>query len=187
MQIELKNLQREVGITFIYVTHDQEEALTMSDRIAVMNKGLALQVGEAEEIYERPASKFVADFIGETNFIEGTVADQQGGVVEVELPGAGLARIQSTRTFTRGTPVSIAIRPEKLRLNAPIEGGNNLQGSAMEIIYIGTDTQYNIRLTDGQKVRVRQQNATRAHKTLCAWGDAVTVSFTATAPRLLTE
>jgi spermidine/putrescine transport system ATP-binding protein len=78
MQLELKSLQHEVGITFVYVTHDQEEALTMSDRIAVMNKGMALQIGKPEEIYERPADKFVADFIGETNFLDGTVVEQNG-------------------------------------------------------------------------------------------------------------
>ncbi len=89
MQLELKTLQREVGITFIYVTHDQEEALTMSDRIAVMSKGVALQIGLPEEIYERPANKFVADFIGETNFLDGVVKGQNGSIVEVELIGYG--------------------------------------------------------------------------------------------------
>ena len=87
MQLELKTLQREVGITFIYVTHDQEEALTMSDRIAVMSKGVALQVGKPEEIYERPATKFVADFIGETNFLNGVVKGKNGSVVEVDQIG----------------------------------------------------------------------------------------------------
>ncbi len=96
MQLELKNLQREVGITFIYVTHDQEEALTMSDRIAVMSKGVALQIGLPEEIYERPANKFVADFIGETNFLDGVVKGQNGSTVEIELPGTGMVRVESS-------------------------------------------------------------------------------------------
>ena len=187
MQLELKTLQREVGITFIYVTHDQEEALTMSDRIAVMNKGVALQVGEPEAIYEKPATKFVADFIGETNFIEGLIAGQNGEIVEFEAPGTGLAHIHTSRTFTRGQAVSLAIRPEKLRLNASLEDGNNLKGIAEEIIYIGTDTQYGVRFPGGQKVRVREQNTTRAHKALARTGDEVTVSFTQTAARVLTE
>ena len=87
MQLELKKLQREVGITFVFVTHDQEEALTMSDRIAVMSQGVALQVGDANEIYEHPNCRFVADFIGDTNFLEGTVAERDGGKVRVELDG----------------------------------------------------------------------------------------------------
>jgi spermidine/putrescine transport system ATP-binding protein len=187
MQLELKTLQREVGITFIYVTHDQEEALTMSDRIAVMNKGLSLQVGEPEEIYEKPANKFVADFIGETNFIEGMIAMQDREIVEVDVIGTGLTHIISSRRFTKGQAVSLAVRPEKLRLNSPLENGNNLKGIAEEIIYIGTDTHYGVRFPGGQKVRVREQNITRAHKSLARTSDEVTVSFTTTAARILTE
>jgi spermidine/putrescine transport system ATP-binding protein len=187
MQLELKTLQREVGITFIYVTHDQEEALTMSDRIAVMNKGVALQIGEPEEIYERPANKFVADFIGETNFLDGVVRGQNGSMVEVELPGTGTIRVESSRKFTNGQQVSVAVRPEKLSLNSEIIGGNNLKGRVEEVIYIGTDTHYGIRLPGGQKARVREQNVTRAHKEIAKTGDEVTMSFTATSPRILTE
>ena len=187
MQLELKTLQREVGITFIYVTHDQEEALTMSDRIAVMSKGRALQVGMPEEIYERPADKFVADFIGETNFLEGVVRGQTGPVVEIELPGTGSVHVESSRKFTAGQQVSVAVRPEKLRLGLPIEGGNNLKGRVEEVIYIGTDTQYGVRFGGGHKVRAREQNATQAQKEIARQGDEVTVSFTRTSPRLLTE
>ncbi|HKY56199.1 MAG TPA: ABC transporter ATP-binding protein, partial [Anaerolineales bacterium] len=140
MQLELKTLQREVGITFIYVTHDQEEALTMSDRIAVMSKGVALQIGKPEEIYERPATKFVADFIGETNFLNGVVKAQNGSVVEVELGGTETVYVESSRSFTNGQQVSVAVRPEKVRLNADIKNGNNLKGRVEEVIYIGTDT-----------------------------------------------
>jgi len=134
-----------VGITFIYVTHDQEEALTMSDRIAVMNKGVALQIGKPEEIYERPASKFVADFIGETNFIDGIVKAQNGSVVEVELDGTGSICVESQRTFGNGQQVSVAVRPEKLRLNSEVKDGNNLSGRVEDVIYIGTDTHYGVR------------------------------------------
>src|SRR5438270_246723 len=94
MQLELKKLQREVGITFIYVTHDQEEALTMSDRIAVMSQGVALQVGQANEIYERPNCRFVADFIGETNFLDGTVKGQNGRQALVELASGQMANAE---------------------------------------------------------------------------------------------
>lgn len=187
MQLELKTLQREVGITFIYVTHDQEEALTMSDRIAVMNKGRALQIGLPEEIYERPADKFVADFIGETNFLDGIVKGQQGSMVEVELTGTARVLVQSARTFTNGQHVSVAVRPEKLRLNAEIQDGNNLNGNVEEVIYIGTDTHYGVRLQGGQKVRVREQNLTQAQKSIARSGEEVRVSFTSTSPRILTE
>jgi len=187
MQLELKTLQREVGITFIYVTHDQEEALTMSDRIAVMSKGLALQIGAPEEIYERPATKFVADFIGETNFLDGSVKGQNGTTVEVDLPGTGIVFVESSRKFTNGQAVSVAARPEKLSLNNEIKDGNNLKGRVEEVIYIGTDTHYGVRFAGSHKARVREQNISQAHKEIAKTGDEVTVSFTRTSPRLLTE
>jgi len=187
MQLELKTLQREVGITFIYVTHDQEEALTMSDRIAVMSKGLALQIGAPEEIYERPATKFVADFIGETNFLDGVVRAQNGTTVEVDLPGTGTVYVESSRKFTNGQPVSVAARPEKMSLNNEIKDGNNLKGRVEEVIYIGTDTHYGVRFAGSHKARVREQNISQAHKEIAKTGDEVTVSFTRTSPRLLTE
>ncbi|MEO7841646.1 MAG: ABC transporter ATP-binding protein, partial [Anaerolineales bacterium] len=174
-------------ITFIYVTHDQEEALTMSDRIAVMSKGVALQIGKPDEIYERPATKFVADFIGETNFLDGVVRAQNGSVVEVELLGTGTLRIESDRTFTNGQAVSVAVRPEKLRLNSEIKDGNNIKGRVEEVIYIGTDTHYGVRFPGGQKTRVRQQNITQTHGERANTGDEVMVSFTHISPRLLTE
>ena len=187
MQLELKNLQREVGITFIYVTHDQEEALTMSDRIAVMSKGVALQIGKPEEVYERPANKFVADFIGETNFIDGVVKGQNGTLVEIELMGTGVVCVESTRTFTNGQSVSVAVRPEKLRMNSEIEGGNNLKGRVEDVIYIGTDTHYGIRFPGNQKVRIREQNVNQGFQQLANADEEVTVSFTRTSPRILTE
>jgi len=187
MQLELKTLQREVGITFIYVTHDQEEALTMSDRIAVMSKGKALQIGLPEEIYERPADKFVADFIGETNFLDGIVKGQNASIVEIDLTRTETVHIQSSRTFTNGQQVSVAVRPEKLSLNKEIKDGNNIKGRVEDIIYIGTDTHYGVRFLGGQKARVREQNLSQSQKEIARVGDEVTVSFTRTSPRILTE
>jgi len=187
MQLELKTLQREVGITFIYVTHDQEEALTMSDRIAVMSKGVVLQIGKPEEIYERPASKYVADFIGETNFIDGVVKGQNGSTVEVELNDTGIICVESSRTFTNDQQVSVAVRPEKLRLNSEIKDGNNLKGRVEDVIYIGTDTHYGVRFAGGQKVRIREQNIMQGHHEIVQIGDDVLVSFTYVSPRILTE
>ena len=187
MQLELKTLQREVGITFIYVTHDQEEALTMSDRIAVMSKGVVLQIGRPEEIYERPASKYVADFIGETNFIDGNVKNQKGAMVEVDVPGTGTVCVESSRTFTNGEPVTVAVRPEKLRLNSELPNGNKLNGRVEDVIYIGTDTHYGVRFAGEQKVRVREQNIMHGHHEIIQIGDEVSVSFAPTSSRLLTE
>jgi spermidine/putrescine transport system ATP-binding protein len=119
MQLELKRLQREVGITFIFVTHDQEEALTMSDRIAVMSQGKVLQVGKPTDIYETPNCKFVADFIGETNFLNGAVQSQNGRTVQVILPGDLLVQAESDQTLKAGQNVTLAIRPEKNRPDQP--------------------------------------------------------------------
>jgi spermidine/putrescine transport system ATP-binding protein len=187
MQLELKTLQREVGITFIYVTHDQEEALTMSDRIAVMNKGIVLQMGPPVDIYEHPNSKFVADFIGETNFLDGKVIDQNGTFVNVDLPGSGSVTVCSDLSFSKGQPIVVAIRPEKVRLKSHPDFRNNLKGRVEEIIYIGTDTHYGIRLQGSHKLRVREQNMTHEHNTLTQSGDEVTVSFADLAAHLLTE
>ncbi len=187
MQLELKTLQREVGITFIYVTHDQEEALTMSDRIAVMNKGLILQIGSPVDIYEMPENKFVADFIGETNFVDAKVKKSSNGYYDIDIAGSATVQVRSERVFNNGAQVSLAIRPEKLRLNNPLENGNNMRGTAVEVIYIGTDTHYGVRLAGGQLLRVREQNITAESKRMCSIGEEVTVSFTQTAARVLTE
>jgi spermidine/putrescine transport system ATP-binding protein len=159
----------------------------MSDRIAVMNKGVVLQIGRPEEIYERPASKYVADFIGETNFLDGVVKAQSNSLVEVELSGTGIICVESSRTFTNGQQVSVAVRPEKLRMNAELKEGNNLTGRVEEVIYIGTDTHFGVRFPGGQKVRIREQNVLHSHDELAHAGDEVSISFTYTSPRILTE
>ncbi|AMR65415.1 ABC transporter ATP-binding protein [Aquipseudomonas alcaligenes] len=146
MQIELKRLQAETGITFIFVTHDQEEALTMSDRIAVMSKGRILQVGTPNEIYERPLNRTVADFIGETNFLE---ADPFAG-------GARLAdgQVLSLAGMPESGRITLAIRPERISLT----DAGNLVGEVEEVVYIGTDTLYLLKVAGQSGFRVRQQN-----------------------------
>jgi spermidine/putrescine transport system ATP-binding protein len=159
MQLELKTLQREVGITFIYVTHDQEEALTMSDRIAVMSKGRLLQVGSSVEIYEEPNCRFVADFIGDTNFISGQVLSVNGGKAEFEADG--LKMIADAGPDVRpGLQATLAVRPERVRLSSgkPDDTPNAFAGDVYESIYIGTDTHYRVRLAPTVSVRIRQQN-----------------------------
>jgi len=160
MQLELKDLQHRVGITFVYVTHDQEEALTMSDRIAVMDQGRTLQVGTPTEIYERPASRFVADFIGETNFLEGVVLRRDGTYVVVDVAGMPPALAQSAEEFAPGKRVTVAVRPEKITIQKEERRRENncCQGTIETVVYIGTDTNYVVRLDSGATMRVREQN-----------------------------
>ncbi|AYC31067.1 ABC transporter ATP-binding protein [Pseudomonas cavernae] len=173
MQIELKRLQHETGITFIFVTHDQEEALTMSDRIAVMDKGQILQVGTPLEIYEAPANRRVAAFIGETNFLAG------------EALGTGVrladGQLLSAFSATRG-PVTLAIRPERTRL----ADNGELVGAVENVVYVGTDTIYHLKVAGQSGFRVRQQNAEGA---LCAYapGEQVRVQVAPTAIKVLSE
>ncbi|WP_376792129.1 ABC transporter ATP-binding protein [Thermoflexus sp.] len=159
MQLELKTLQHQVGITFIYVTHDQEEAMTMSDRIAVMNQGRVLQVGTPVEIYEHPATRFVADFIGETNFLEGRVEAVAEGMVQVGVEGLAILAAP-VRGVHHGQVVTVAIRPERIRLCAeePGDTPNRYLGVIEEVIYIGTDTLFRVRVGERLELRVRMQN-----------------------------
>jgi spermidine/putrescine transport system ATP-binding protein len=158
MQLELKALQHRVGITFVYVTHDQEEALTMSDRIAVMNRGAVLQLGTPEEIYERPANRFVADFIGETNFIEGQVKGVRAGEAVVVADGVLTIHVSVERAVGMNEKATVAIRPEKISLHAELPDPRAVPGVVEEVIYTGTDTRHLVRLTENVVVTVRQQN-----------------------------
>jgi spermidine/putrescine transport system ATP-binding protein len=186
MQLELKRLQREVGITFVFVTHDQEEALTMSDRIAVMSNGEALQIGTASEIYEQPNCRFVADFIGETNFLTGKVAGQNGPLLTVDLLGGQQVRVASNQSLPAHTEVTVAVRPEKLNLGPGNGRDNQLTGRIVDVLYIGTDTQYDVRLPGDQALRVRAQNHQPGSPALAAEGDEVVVTFAVDAGRILT-
>ena len=189
MQLELKTLQREVGITFIYVTHDQEEALTMSDRIGVMNKGDLLQVGNSSDIYENPNCRFVADFIGDTNFINGKISSALGRQAEVSVGDGLILRADCDQPLPAGAEVSLAVRPEKMHVNAANTDSieNSVKGRVVTVVYIGTDTHYGIEIPGGQQVRVREQNNMPGSQPLAAVGDEVRVSFAAAAGRILTE
>jgi spermidine/putrescine transport system ATP-binding protein len=173
MQLELKDLQHRVGITFIYVTHDQEEALTMSDRIAVMHQGHVLQIDTPTEIYERPNCRFVADFIGETNFLEGQVIAQENGQLTVEIKPDAEVRVPVREGVVAKSQVTVAIRPEKMYLlNEPLDPEKNcLPGIIQEVVYIGTDTHYLVSLTEKLTVRVRQQNIASAPEQLAYSGE----------------
>jgi spermidine/putrescine transport system ATP-binding protein len=161
MQLELKALQQQLGITFIYVTHDQEEALTMSDRIAVMSQGKVLQIGPAVEIYERPTTRFVADFIGESNFLEGKVKSLKGDQAVVTIPtwGHDLTGL-CTVSVAEGDAVAVSIRPEKIRLtDGPQPEPNCLEGVVSNSTYIGSDTHVYLDVR-GQRMKVWEQNRT---------------------------
>jgi len=159
MQLELKALQQQLGITFIYVTHDQEEALTMSDRIAVMSKGKIMQMGTSVEVYERPANRFVAEFIGESNFLDGKVKSIKGDQAVVTVPAWGeeLTGIVTSK-IKPGDDVSVSIRPEKMRLTDK-QGikENSLEGVVMTSTYIGSDTHVYLDVR-GVRLKVWEQN-----------------------------
>jgi spermidine/putrescine transport system ATP-binding protein len=163
MQLELKSLNREVGVTFIYVTHDQEEALTMSDRIAVMSEGRILQIGSPNEIYERPRNRFVADFIGQTNFIEGIARGTHGELADVGIAGSGVIRGGLPDGLHASGTVAVAVRPERVAFAQDLESEtpsswNTLDGVIRDVIYLGTHSQYVVQLPAGQLVVVHRQN-----------------------------
>jgi spermidine/putrescine transport system ATP-binding protein len=158
MQLELKALQHQLQITFVYVTHDQEEALTMSDRIAVMSRGKVLQVGPPEEIYDRPTNRFVADFIGETNFLEAVFKGRDGDRGTVVVDDQLRLRVPVERSVDASGPVSVAIRPEKITISERPANGDAISGTVEEVIYTGTDTRYLVRITTNSILAVRQQN-----------------------------
>ena len=157
MQGELKKLQERVGITFVYVTHDQEEALTLSDRIAVMNDGHILQEGTPNEIYERPRTRFVADFIGQTNLFEGTV-ESDGDEIAVRDTTGFVIRCAPVNFARVGGRVAVAVRPEKI---APLNGtsrGNLVEGTLIRQTYLGDIVQYHLLLPGGRELTVQRQN-----------------------------
>ncbi|QIG46588.1 ABC transporter ATP-binding protein [Nordella sp. HKS 07] len=157
MQIELKRLQLETGITFVFVTHDQEEALAMSDRIAVISAGTVRQVGTPWDIYDRPAERFVAEFIGETNFLEAEVLSVSGNKARLRLCSGAVICATYPDDLTPKGKVAIAIRPEHARLGPP--GSGVLEGVLDDLVYLGTDNHFHVKVDGGGTFIVRQQNA----------------------------
>jgi len=213
MQLELKTMQKNLGITFVFVTHDQEEAMTMADRIAVMNNGKVLQLGTAEEVYDAPSSRFVADFIGETNFITGRLLEREDdwGAVRVDDEIVLDASIHLDDPAQIGQEVTIAVRPEKIGLRpvsaaspAPDEMNyhavnaaqtsvlqkaevNIERGVIQQAYYIGTDTRYQIRLTSRTSINVRVQNDGIFNHTDLNVGDQVEVFWDTVYARILSQ
>ncbi|MEU6035616.1 ABC transporter ATP-binding protein [Actinomadura sp. NPDC047616] len=180
MQVELKRIQREVGITFVYVTHDQGEALTMSDRIAVMNDGRIEQLGTPREIYERPASRFVAGFIGTSNLLVGEVAGTEDGhaVISYGPDGRIEVPLRPGLAAAPGQRLELTVRPEKIGIGTRRPGGAlcAVRGTVTEVVYLGTSTNYNVSTATGAEMVVFAQNATSAED-VAGRGDTVWLSW----------
>ncbi len=159
MQLEVKQIQERFKITTIYVTHDQSEALTMSDRVAIMNGGRIEQLGSAEELYEAPANKFVADFIGESNFFEGVVLNVDKERCRVKTVGGLIVHATLKTEVRQGERVSLTIRPERVQLNpVNLNNENRFSGEIKEIVYLGELIKYLIVLEGGDRISVKSQN-----------------------------
>jgi spermidine/putrescine transport system ATP-binding protein len=179
MQIELKRIQRDVGITFIYVTHDQNEALTMSDRLAVMNDGRVEQVGGPQEIYEQPATRFVAGFIGTSNLLTGRVSrvSGDGAVIEVSPDERIVLPLRQT-AVSPGDEVELTVRPEKIVITTSPPGADGcvLRGTVTEVVYLGTSTNFSVTTTTGAEMVVFQQNSASG-RSQAARGETVWLSW----------
>jgi spermidine/putrescine transport system ATP-binding protein len=209
MQFELKAMQQKLGITFIFVTHDQEEAMTMADRIAVMDRGKVLQVGTPEEIYETPANQFVADFIGETNFMRGTLVKKEGETGTVRIDDqVTLKATLGDDSIPVDSGVSVAIRPERINL-FPCDGTvrtyddpnysvdefkaglqrdpniNIIEGTIHRAFYIGTDNRYEVLLGQSTRLVVRVQNLGQQYDTVFKEGQRVYIFFDTASARVL--
>jgi spermidine/putrescine transport system ATP-binding protein len=181
MQVELKRIQREVGITFIYVTHDQEEAMTMSDRIAVMNKGKYEQLGDPESLYERPQTRFVAGFLGVSNLLRCSPDGTADGFALVKLADDTRLRVP-TALIDGQAQVDIGIRPEKVRMNRTADtipaAANQIPGKVRDVSYVGVSTQYIVEGNSGQPMTVYEQNVERtSSRSLFQPGDEVHLSW----------
>ena len=188
-QFELMDLQNKVGITFIVVTHDQDEAMALATRIAVMDRGQVAQVGTPGEIYEFPCSRFVADFVGTTNLFEGTVSSCEPGLIRVQCAETGgELLVDDGGSFAVGQRVWVALRPEKVRLGkepASHARVNQLRGVVWELGYLGNRSTYRIKMASGKLVTVFAQNERRTSEAVIDWSDEVFVSWGADAAVLL--
>ena len=189
-QFELMDLQDKVGITFVVVTHDQDEAMALATRIAVMQRGQIMQVGTPAEIYEFPRSRFVADFVGTTNLFEGMVRVCEGGLITVRCDETLRPNWWTTMVavMTSDSGCGCAVRPEKLRLGKQSMQGarvNQLRGTVWELGYLGNRSTYQIRTTSGKLVTVFAQNERRTAEAAIDWSDEVFVSWSADAAVVL--
>jgi len=187
-QVELVNIIHEVGVTCVMVTHDQEEAMTMATRIAVMSEGKILQVGRPGEIYETPATRFVADFIGNVNLMDGTVVVDEPDYVEIDC-GCCRHRIGHGISGNVGMAVTVALRPEKIRLSRERPPGslNQVQGTVRDISYFGSFTVYGLELPEGRRLKVSESNVERHRGDAPAAGEVAWATWPDTAQVVLTQ
>jgi spermidine/putrescine transport system ATP-binding protein len=188
MQIELINLQKEVGITFVYVTHDQTEALALSHRIAVMNKGRVEQVDQPSRIYNFPGTRFVADFIGTCNLLDGVVIAANDGTVTLEVEGLGPVRATTTLRTGAGACATIALRPEKIRIEPTATDAvseNRFQGTIADFLYLGDVTVYRVSTPSGKKLEALLANSASGRTEFFETGKTVTMSWPADAGHFL--
>ncbi len=179
-QFELMDLQMELGLTFMVVTHDQEEAMTMADRIAVMDKGKVMQVATPADVYEAPNSRFVADFIGNVSSFEGKVDSQSGGKLDIATNDGFTVRCDYADKVEKDAPIWFAIRPEKLKIGKAkpaTPGVNSVEGEIWDIAYLGDMTVFHVKLASGKTVKISQMNAARSADEPLAWDDQVWISF----------
>ena len=188
-QFELMDLQQELGLTFVVVTHDQEEAMTMADRIAIMDKGEVMQVATPAEVYEAPASRFVANFVGNVNMFEGRVASRANGAASIDAGNGVTIHADNAGETLAGADVVFAIRPEKIRVSParPADAANAIEGEIYDIAYLGDMTVYLVQLDDGKIVRASSMNAARLSENPLTWNDRVWVSFRPDAGVILTR
>ncbi|NKM54642.1 polyamine ABC transporter ATP-binding protein [Rhizobium anhuiense] len=189
-QFELMDLQQNLGLTFVVVTHDQEEAMTMADRIAVMSHGKVVQVATPAEIYEAPNCRFVADFIGDVNIFDGKVASSGNGTVEISVDSGLSVRVAASETPSAGSAVGFAIRPEKMRVGrtAPANASvNAAKGELWDIAYLGDMTVFHVKLQSGNIVKASSLNAQRSVDDPFTYDQEVWVSFDENAGVLLKD
>ena len=188
-QFELMNLQEELGLTFMIVTHDQEEAMTVASRIAVMDKGLVKQVDTPAVIYEAPNSRYVSDFIGDVNFIEGKVNSADGKGVTLKTEEGDKFVLDTDKPFNAGDKIWLAIRPEKVGVSKTKPDGMNnvIKGTVIDIAYSGNISTYYVQLSNGQTLKAQTANNRRLSAREISWDDEVWLSWTDTAAITLTE
>jgi spermidine/putrescine ABC transporter ATP-binding subunit len=185
LQLEIKALHEQLGVTIIYVTHDQEEALVMSDRIAVMNDGRIEQCGLPTELYDEPATRFVADFIGESNFIEGTIERFDGNAACIAAPGIGELRVPRKPGLANGSTVALTVRPEKIVAseNGLAPDMNVVEGTIEDVVFVGEMRRYVVTLAGGQRLILKAQNRSGVRN--FARGDAIRVCWNVNDGRLV--
>jgi spermidine/putrescine ABC transporter ATP-binding subunit len=187
LQLEIKQLHDQLGVTIIYVTHDQQEALVMSDRIAVMNEGRIEQIGTPTELYDRPRTRFVASFIGESNFIDGELVSCDEAASVVTVDGAGDVRALGDKAHNPGEAVTVTVRPEKIVFaeddRSPDPGMNHLDATVDDVIFVGEMRRYQVQLGNGARLVLKRQNRSGVRQ--YERGDAVRIAWHVADTRLV--